>query len=206
MRPTLLLTALALTLSACGGDGGGDASTPTFDAATDTGGSTDAGTSDAADATADDANAGTDAVACIRPSLECAGPCRLDFFGASRDRDNVRTVEILHVQNAAMSVVDVRIVEGGSPYVRLSDSWYNYVDRAGLGTWQPSENGLGFDAPGTPIPIGPDESFVVDVAFDEHDDTGPLCPDNDDRNCAELIVSFDDCNGGTVDLEIPIQI
>lgn len=220
----LLLPLLALV--GCGGD---DAPTASSETGADVAGTPDAGPGGTPDATgsadasgsdasndggagemdagATDAGATDAAVApCQRPQIGCVGPCRVDFFSASAGRDNVIAIAFENVLGAPMQATDVRIAAGGSPYVRLSESWFDYMDRAGGGTWVASEDGLGFATVGTPIPIGVGESFTVDVFFAEHEATGPQCPGGDTRACAELIVSFDDCAGGAVEQRIPVQI
>ena len=224
-RSSVLWVALLWSVAtACGDDG----ATPLPDGATaddvdpgaprdaasggvgDAGSVVDTGSSSGSDAgggASDDASAPDAAFApCQRPQIGCIGPCRVYFFTASAGRDNVLAIQFVNELGAPMRATDVAIVAGGSPYVRLSESWFDYMDRAGEGTWVASPDGLGFDTVGTPIPIGVGESFTVDVFFAEHESTGPQCPGGDGRACAELVVSFDDCSGGAVERRIPVQI
>ena len=160
---------LALTLAACGGDGAEPAPA-------DAGADANAGDASARDAEPADAgsmSADADAEECVEPAPACVGPCALRFFNVDPLRPNVLSISVENTVEAPMEIVDVRLLPFGqaAPLGEL----VRVHGARGAGTWEPSEDGLGFDAPGQPVPVLPGERFTVDVTFDEHPD-GTGCP------------------------------
>ena len=190
---------LALTLAACGGDGAEPAPA-------DAGADANAGDASARDAEPADAgsmSADADAEECVEPAPACVGPCALRFFNVDPLRPNVLSISVENTVEAPMEIVDVRLLPS-SDKLRLSESWFGYMERAGAGTWEPSEDGLGFDAPGQPVPVLPGERFTVDVTFDEHPD-GTGCPESGNGACGSLEISVASCEGLPAVVSVVIQ-
>lgn len=188
----LLALAALLCVAACGGE----SSEPSDagDASSDASFVADAAPDAPVDASED---------ACISPAPVCIGPCALRFFNVDPLRPNVLSLSIENSVGAPMNILDVRVTSP-SDKVRLADSWFVYMERAGENTWVPSEDRRAFDTPGTPIPVQVDESFTVDVVFDEHPD-GTGCPDDPSGACGTLEIDVAGCLGQAIVISADIQ-